>query len=268
MRTVTYAELEALTNRLANGAARTRRVGRATPSGCSCRWASRWSSPFYAVVQDRRDRRADLLRLRRPRRGRPAGRRRRSRADHRRRRSPPRQAGRDEGSWPTRRWPRRSGGAHGDRPRPAGHRAADAGRAATWRGRSCRRARAAELDAPALDPETPMMVIYTSGTTGRPKGAVHVHGGFLVKIAQECAFQTDVHAGRPVHLDDRHGLDHGAEDRGRRRGAGRHPGALGGRAGLPRPGPDVGAGRAAPDQRAGRVADADPRAARRTATSR
>ena len=37
-----------------------------------------------------------------------------------------------------------------------------------------------------------MMVIYTSGTTGRPKGAVHVHGGFLVKIAEECAFQLDV----------------------------------------------------------------------------
>ena len=52
----------------------------------------------------------------------------------------------------------------------------------------------AELPAPALDPETPMMVIYTSGTTGRPKGAVHVHGGFLVKIAEECAFQTDVAA--------------------------------------------------------------------------
>jgi acetyl-CoA synthetase len=52
----------------------------------------------------------------------------------------------------------------------------------------------AELPAPALDPETPMMVIYTSGTTGRPKGAVHVHGGFLVKIAEECAFQTDVGA--------------------------------------------------------------------------
>ena len=50
-----------------------------------------------------------------------------------------------------------------------------------------------QLDAPALDPETPMMVIYTSGTTGRPKGAVHVHGGFLVKIAEECAFQCDVH---------------------------------------------------------------------------
>jgi len=50
-----------------------------------------------------------------------------------------------------------------------------------------------DLEAPALDPETPMMVIYTSGTTGRPKGAVHVHGGFLVKIAEECAFQCDVH---------------------------------------------------------------------------
>jgi acetyl-CoA synthetase len=49
-----------------------------------------------------------------------------------------------------------------------------------------------ELDAPPLDPETPMMVIYTSGTTGRPKGAVHVHGGFLVKIAEECAFQLDI----------------------------------------------------------------------------
>jgi acetyl-CoA synthetase len=52
----------------------------------------------------------------------------------------------------------------------------------------------AVLPAPPLDPETPMMVIYTSGTTGRPKGAVHVHGGFLVKIAEECAFQTDVAA--------------------------------------------------------------------------
>ena len=49
------------------------------------------------------------------------------------------------------------------------------------------------LVTPPLDPETPMMVIYTSGTTGRPKGAVHVHGGFLVKIAEECAFQVDVH---------------------------------------------------------------------------
>jgi acetyl-CoA synthetase len=46
-----------------------------------------------------------------------------------------------------------------------------------------------------LDPETPLMLAYTSGTTGRPKGSVHVHGGFLVKIAEEAAYQTDVQQG-------------------------------------------------------------------------
>jgi acetyl-CoA synthetase len=45
------------------------------------------------------------------------------------------------------------------------------------------------------DPETPYMVIYTSGTTGRPKGAVHVHGGFPVKSAQDLAHQFDLGPG-------------------------------------------------------------------------
>jgi acetyl-CoA synthetase len=42
------------------------------------------------------------------------------------------------------------------------------------------------------DPETPYMIIYTSGTTGRPKGAVHVHGGFPIKGAQDLAHCFDL----------------------------------------------------------------------------
>ncbi|MDO8484692.1 MAG: AMP-binding protein [Candidatus Limnocylindrales bacterium] len=47
----------------------------------------------------------------------------------------------------------------------------------------------------ATDPETPYMLIYTSGTTGRPKGAVHVHGGFPIKGAQDLAHQFDLGRG-------------------------------------------------------------------------
>src|SRR5882762_5705177 len=43
--------------------------------------------------------------------------------------------------------------------------------------------------------EDPYMLIYTSGTTGRPKGAVHAHGGFPVKAAQDLAHVFDLQSG-------------------------------------------------------------------------
>jgi acetyl-CoA synthetase len=50
-------------------------------------------------------------------------------------------------------------------------------------------------EAPETDPETPYMIIHTSGTTGRPKGAVHVHGGFPIKGAQDLAHCFDLTSG-------------------------------------------------------------------------
>ncbi len=50
-----------------------------------------------------------------------------------------------------------------------------------------------EFKAQVMNSEDPFMIIYTSGTTGKPKGAVHVHGGFQVKIAEEVAYQADLH---------------------------------------------------------------------------
>jgi acetyl-CoA synthetase len=63
------------------------------------------------------------------------------------------------------------------------------GRDITWD--ECRRD--GELGCADTGAEDTLMIAYTSGTTGKPKGAVHVHGGFLVKMASETAYQTDLH---------------------------------------------------------------------------
>jgi acetyl-CoA synthetase len=51
-----------------------------------------------------------------------------------------------------------------------------------------------------VDSEHPYLLAYTSGTTGRPKGALHVQAGFLVSIAREVAYQTNVKPGDRIHF--------------------------------------------------------------------
>src|SRR5205823_10658383 len=51
-----------------------------------------------------------------------------------------------------------------------------------------------------VDSEHPYLLAYTSGTTGKPKGVVHVQGGFLVSIAREACYQADVREGDVMHF--------------------------------------------------------------------
>jgi acetyl-CoA synthetase len=61
-------------------------------------------------------------------------------------------------------------------------------------------ARPCELPPIEVDSEHAYLLTYTSGTTGKPKGVVHVQGGFLVSITREVCYQADVHEGDVVHF--------------------------------------------------------------------
>ena len=102
-----------------------------------------------------------------------------------------------------------------------------------WTARRASGTSSSGLELPPLevDSEHPYLLTYTSGTTGKPKGVLHVQGGFLVSIAREVAYQADGHPRRHP-LRHRHGLDHGAVDGRRRRRDGLFAGLHGGRARL------------------------------------
>jgi acetyl-CoA synthetase len=57
-----------------------------------------------------------------------------------------------------------------------------------------------ELEPLEVDSEHPYLLTYTSGTTGRPKGVVHVQGGFLVSIAREVCYQADAKPDDVIHF--------------------------------------------------------------------
>jgi acetyl-CoA synthetase len=56
------------------------------------------------------------------------------------------------------------------------------------------------LEPLAVESEHPYLLTYTSGTTGKPKGVLHVQGGFLVSITREACYQADAHADDVVHF--------------------------------------------------------------------
>ena len=61
--------------------------------------------------------------------------------------------------------------------------------------RAVARADGARQKPAIMEANEPFMLIYTSGTTGKPKGAVHTHGNFPLKIAHDAAINFEIGPG-------------------------------------------------------------------------